>query len=703
MSVKDLIVLVAGDSREERAELQAALLRGSAHRFDFQEAQLGRQVIAACCSADPPSCVFLNHRLADMNALEVLEALKPSAGQVPRVPVIIISDSSNERLDVSTHHPGAMGFLGKEWMTPDSAARTLDAALEHHSLMLQQEALADSLRERERTLDLALRVAHAGTFLLDIQTREVMWSSELESMMGYATGTSSRRYEDFLKHVHPADLEAARAIIDDARVRCDEFEFEFRVFAGSGRLIWLAGRGRVYARRGERPDAIMGVVQDVTVRKQMELDLQVSEQRLRLLQRAGGLGSWDWQIAANSTFWSKEAWQMFEPGSDMVGAPSYARWLTAIHPHDRERAAADVQRALHGEPYLSEFRICCADGSVRWLEQVAEVQRDGSGAPTRMVGTVRDITRRKSTDVLLRDSEERFRSVYEHAALGIVVADPAGRCEQCNAAYLTMTGSTEDELRGIGLTAILHPDDRAPYVSRVESLLREQLPHFEIESRLVHKTGGLVWVRQFVSVMRDAAGSPSHLVALVNNVTERKVAAAALHARTAQLSVLAQASAQLILHGAKPEFLPAILSAVAGSLGFERFHYHLCGKEPRTLHLVLSGGVPRGAQVRVGTASFGEHLSGKVAQRQARMVLGDLRNSGQPGTEQLVAEGATCYAGFPLAARGELLGVIEFVSRQRTQLTLQDLQVLQTLCDQIGMMLDRERLLAEARSRALPG
>jgi PAS domain S-box-containing protein len=146
-----------------------------------------------------------------------------------------------------------------------------------------------------------------------------------------------------------------------------------------------------------------------------------------------------------------------------------------------------------------------------------------------------DATDARRVEQALRESEERFRSVFESAATGIAITDYDGNFEQCNAAYASLLGYTQEELQSRNVRSVLHPEDRDANVAQIERLRRGELPSFEVENRYLAKDGTPVWVRKFVSVLRDDAGNPVHLIALVTSVQERRRALEALRESEARL------------------------------------------------------------------------------------------------------------------------------------------------------------------------
>lgn len=163
-----------------------------------------------------------------------------------------------------------------------------------------------------------------------------------------------------------------------------------------------------------------------------------------------------------------------------------------------------------------------------WRPDEEDLVRD---VATRLYAAVE----RDRAEQALRQSEERFRKVYENAPTGIAINDWHGRYLQCNAAYAALVGYSEDELRQQPFSRLIHPEDLADNLAMVGRLQRGEVPFFEIENRYVHRSGRTVWVHKYVSVLQDEGGEPVSLVALVTDVTARRDAEAALREAHAEL------------------------------------------------------------------------------------------------------------------------------------------------------------------------
>ena len=205
-------------------------------------------------------------------------------------------------------------------------------------------------------------------------------------------------------------------------------------------------------------------------------------------------------------------------GSDVLGR--------LLHPEDAPRAARRFEQIvgmnIEAPPDI-EYRMRRKDGSWVWLLSSDRVfARNARGQPIQILGVATDITARKRFEEQLLASEERFRGIFENAPTGISISDISGNFVQCNPAYEKILGYSMEELRNASFTMLVHPDDRAANLAEMQRLVRQEIPYFEIFNRSVHKSGRTVWMHKFVTLLRDRAGTPVNIVALLTDMTERK-------------------------------------------------------------------------------------------------------------------------------------------------------------------------------------
>jgi PAS domain S-box-containing protein len=175
------------------------------------------------------------------------------------------------------------------------------------------------------------------------------------------------------------------------------------------------------------------------------------------------------------------------------------------------------------------------------LHEIAVV-RDAQGTPVSRVGFVIDVSARAEAVAALRQSEERFRAVYRHAPVGIAIADVDGRIQEANPLLCTMLGFSEEELRRETFRDRIHPDDYDPERRRVRHVLAEGGPSDLFETRLLHRSGAVVWAQVGLSAIRGATPESTYLLALVEDITDRRATDDALRQREAELRTALEAA-----------------------------------------------------------------------------------------------------------------------------------------------------------------
>jgi PAS domain S-box-containing protein len=176
-----------------------------------------------------------------------------------------------------------------------------------------------------------------------------------------------------------------------------------------------------------------------------------------------------------------------------------------------------------GEPFDMVFPLRGADGIFRQFLTRVEPLKNSEGRVVRWFGTNTDVDELKRTEEKLRESEERYRGIFEHAGTGIAITDLEGRFQSCNPAYTAMLGYTEEELRALVFADLVDPQDREANLAESRRLLAEDIPSFEIVNRYIRKDGAPLWVHKHISFLRDADGRPVQIIALVTDVTARKL------------------------------------------------------------------------------------------------------------------------------------------------------------------------------------
>jgi PAS domain S-box-containing protein len=256
----------------------------------------------------------------------------------------------------------------------------------------------------------------------------------------------------------------------------------------------------------------------------------------------------------------------------------YASRFELRHPDGAVMPVEDwpASRAARGE-YVKDFdvELIRRDTGDRKLVRYSVVPiLDASGAVSLLVYHMLDRTEQERAARALRIVEGRFRSVVRHAALGVAIADGEGRFQECNPAYCRMLGYDHDELLSRSFLEIVHPDDREANLAQIRRLRSGVVPSFEIENRYRRADGSSIWVHKHVSVVPDAAGRPEHFMAIVTDITERRLADERRHWEGARNGLLLRLLQEQRLSADEGALMAAAAQGLGRLLGVDRVGFY---------------------------------------------------------------------------------------------------------------------------------
>ena len=206
------------------------------------------------------------------------------------------------------------------------------------------------------------------------------------------------------------------------------------------------------------------------------------------------------------------------PPNALVGT----RAADLVHPGDAATTVSAMRALIGGEEEASlTVRLRRADGAWRWAEIHLVAVRDG-GELADIQATIRDVHAQAEAERGQADAEARFRTAFEEAPIGMAIATIDGRFLKVNRALCAFTGRAQDELEGTPIVRLVHPDDRDDEAHALARLARGDTPAVRGERRWLHPAGTIVWAAVNVTLVRDGAGVPQHVLLQAQDITERR-------------------------------------------------------------------------------------------------------------------------------------------------------------------------------------
>src|SRR2546425_763305 len=211
-------------------------------------------------------------------------------------------------------------------------------------------------------------------------------------------------------------------------------------------------------------------------------------------------------------------------------------WQVALHPDELPRILETFLEALNSvKPYEVEGRFRRFDGEFRWFLFRGSPLRDRLGKVAKWYGTNTDVDDRRRAEEALRKSEERWRSVFENSAIGVALTDLNGRFLTTNHVFQAMVGYTEEELRAVSFADLAHEDYRQANWALVTELVEGKRRQFQIEEKYRRKDGSSIWVSNNVSLVPGTERVQRFIMALSEDITQRKRAEEKLRRSEADL------------------------------------------------------------------------------------------------------------------------------------------------------------------------
>src|SRR5688572_12593809 len=326
----------------------------------------------------------------------------------PNLPVVILTAYATEEKAIALLQQGAFAFLTKPY-NKEQLKATLVRAIGINTLAAKAERMERAFNESEHRFQSVMESATDGVILTDESRLITSWNRSAEQLFGYAEHEILRqsltllfpsRYHDLFKagteqvkdRHQPWQLVGRTTELHGRRK--DGSEFPAELCLG----LWKGTLNTFYS----------GFIRDISERKSAEARVKKSEERLRLALLAGNMGTWDWEIDERRVTWSENVYSLFGVTAQEFSG-TYDSFLTLVHPEDRRTVEQAIGTAVDmRSPYAIEHRIVRPNREVRWLSCKGQVFSNEQGRPTRVIGTVHDITDRKQAEAkLLRQHIEQ--------------------------------------------------------------------------------------------------------------------------------------------------------------------------------------------------------------------------------------------------------------------------------------------------------
>ena len=372
----------------------------------------------------------------------------------------------------------------------------------------------------------AHRLAHIGIWDWVIETDTVTWSDELCSIAGWDPLLPAPTYAELPRVYTPASWVSLSGAVTRALTTGEPYNLELEMIRPDGNIRWTNAFGGVNRDREGKIIGLHGTVQDITQRKLEEEALRINENRLQMTQEIGHIGCWEYDIKTNQMWGSEEGCYLFGYPRVAVSFPveNFASCIT--EPELVLKAFNDL--IMEGKEYDLNFVINPKDGSAqKTLHSIGRLEKDEQGNPVKVKGINQDITERKAAEEALRQSENRYSTIYNQSPIAIELYDAAGILVHANNACLKLFGIENiHAIRNFSLFA-----DPNINGEQKENLLEGKTVHYQgpfdfekVKTLNLYPTSrkGIIWLDVLITPLVESVDSKTGFLVQIKDITERK-------------------------------------------------------------------------------------------------------------------------------------------------------------------------------------
>ncbi len=487
----------------------------------------------------------------------------------------------------------------------------------------------------------------------------------------------------------------------------DVASFEHCASLPDGQLQWQQWFYRAICDDRGKITEYQAVGRDISDRKQAEDILRESEERFRAV----------FEQAAVGMVISTLEGRFFRINQKLCDILGYTRsellglsFQEVTPPEDLALNLERVGQLLAGEiqSYSLERPYICKDRTLVWVNLVVSLIRETSLKPKYFIGVVEDISDRKRAEANLQKSEERFRTTFELAAVGIAEATEYGKFLRVNQKFCDLVGYSEKELKNLTIADITHPQDVEKDRKLKQRLSAREIETYSIEKRYIRKDGSLVWVHCTESVVCQKLGEQDYFISAIQNISDRKQAQQELRIVNYQLAQqvqeLERRNQEMNQLGDMSEFLQACISLEEA--------YAALGDLLQPLFPGCSGAIFAISESRhlvEAVASWGNSLQSETlfapdccwALRRGRIHRVEAAQLGlfcQHISHQHKPAVSICL---PTIAQGETLGLLYLSSSDPAKLTDTKQQLAHTVAENIALAIANLKLRESLHDRSI--
>jgi PAS domain S-box-containing protein len=382
-----------------------------------------------------------------------------------------------------------------------------------------------AMENSEQRIQFALKTSEIGIWDMDLQDQSAYRSPTHDRIFGYDKLLPMWTYKMFLKHVHPDDRAYVNNQFENSVKTGQDWDFECRIFRNDGQLRWIWAYGRTFSDDAGELRRMIGIVKDITPRKEETLVLASSYELLKIAGEIARFGGWSIDLRDKNSDphtqlinWSDAVADIHElPRGQMISAQEA---ISFYAPEYREKiSAAYKECAEKGIPYDEEMEFFTKTGKRIWVRTIGRAVREGRRI-VKVQGALQDITNIKEAELKLKESEAKFRNLFQnHSAIKLIIDPEDGKILEANHAAADFYGWTVEEMKQMSIYQI-NTMTETDINNELQKVKNSHNNHFYFRHRIA--SGDIKDVEIFSS--RITVNNRELLHSVVHDITEKRKA-----------------------------------------------------------------------------------------------------------------------------------------------------------------------------------
>ncbi|WHF50831.1 PAS domain S-box protein [Chryseobacterium gotjawalense] len=381
--------------------------------------------------------------------------------------------------------------------------------------------IRNQIKDEEERLRLATESSHTATWDLNLKNSEIVHSSYLSQIFGYEN-------DDEISHLklrtHLVEYDRIN-IVDKAferALKTGKYQYEARIIDKKGNLKWVFTTGKIFPDEKGQPARMLGVMQDITERKNNEILLQESHHQLNTALDATKLGKFDMDYETQKKYnFSPRFLSILGYDADTETIDSKV-FESHIHPKYLKIRAAALKQAKETGDLFYQTKIILREGQVKWIEIYGRLLESYKGSKPYISGTMRDITDLKEFESSIKESEKKYRFLADAIPQIVWIGESDGRLTYFNQATMDYSGKNYNTfLEEDGWLSIVHPDEKAENLRLWMESVITKTP-FTYEHRFRGKNDEYRWFLSRATPQLDELGNVKKWVGTSTDIDEMK-------------------------------------------------------------------------------------------------------------------------------------------------------------------------------------